>query len=145
MPRPHPIARPLSGAAHAGLAALLVLALLAASGCGGDSKPSYCGDRTNLENAVKDLPTAAKSGGTGGIQSQLQTIETDANKLVDAAKSDFPSETKTLTSTIDQLKTTVQSAGSNPSGSEVAALALNATAVVNAVKGFTSATKSACD
>lgn len=143
---PHDLRLPAHRAlVRAGLAALLALSLLAAAGCGGDDKPSYCSDRTNLENAVKDLPSAAKSGGTSGLQTQLNTIETDANDLISAAKDDFPSETSTLKSTIDQMKTSVEGLGSNPTASQLAPLVLNATAVVNAVKSFTDATQSACD
>lgn len=128
------------------IAALLLAGalLVAATGCGSDKKPSYCSDRTNLENAVKDLPNAAKSGGTSGLQTQLQSIETDANTLIDSAKSDFPSETSTLKTTIDQMKTAVDGLGSSPSASQLTALVLDASAVVNAVKSFSSATKSAC-
>lgn len=140
-----PTDRPLRRPARAGLAALLALSLLAAAGCGGDDKPSYCSDRTNLENAVKDLPSAAKSGGTSGLQSQFKTIESDANTLIDSAKGDFPSETSTLKTTIAQMQSSIESAGSSPSGTQIAGLVLNANAVVNAVKGFTDATQSACD
>lgn len=139
------IHRPLRRPARAGLAALLALSLLAVAGCGGDDKPSYCSDRTNLENSVKGLTDAAKSGGTSGLQTQLKTIETDANDLISSAKDDFPSETSTLQTTIDQMKTSVEGLGSNPSAAQLAPLVLNASAVVNAVKSFTDATKSACD
>lgn len=140
-PTDHPLRRP----ARAGVAALLALSLLAAAGCGGDDKPSYCSNRTDLENSVKGLTDAAKTGGTSGLKTQLQTIETDANDLISSAKDDFPSETSTLQTTIDQMKTSVDGLGSNPSASQLAPLVLNATAVVNAVKSFTDATQSACD
>lgn len=121
-----------------------LVALIVATGCG-DSKPAYCSDRSKLENAVKDLPDAAKAGGTGGIQSQLTTIESEANATIDSAKDDFPTETSTLKTTVDQLKTTVEGLPPDPSAADLAAVAVNATAVVNAVKGFTSATKSKCE
>jgi hypothetical protein len=122
-----------------------VLALVAATGCGGSSKPAYCSDRSNLEQAVKDLPSSITSGGASGLQSQVTTIESDATALADAAKSDFPSETSAMKSSIESLKTEVQGLPSNPSTSDLAAIALDATAAVNAVKAFTSATKSKCD
>jgi len=126
------------------LVALTVIALIAATGCG-NSKPAYCSDRDKLENTVKDLPSAAKTGGTGGIQSQLTAIESEATATIESAKDDFPTETSTLKTTIDQLKTTVEGLPPTPSAADLAAVALNATAVVNAVKGFTSATKSKCE
>ncbi len=126
----------------ASLATVTVIVLVGATGCG---KPGYCSDRSNLENSVKDLPNAVKTGGTSGLQSQVATIESDANAVIESAKSDFPTETNTLTTTVAQLKTAVQGLPSNPSASDLAPVALDATAVVNAVKTFTSATKSDCD
>jgi len=132
------------GASTVSLVALAVVALLAVTGCG-SSKPKYCADRSKLESAVKDLPNAAKTGGTGGLQAQLTTIQSDATAAIDAAKSDFPTETSTLKTNLDQLTTAVQGLPASPSAADVAAIALDATAVVNAVKGFTSATKSKCE
>ena len=40
----------------------VAVALVAITGCGGSSKPAYCSDRSNLENSVKGLTSAASSG-----------------------------------------------------------------------------------
>jgi len=96
-------------------------------------------------STVKDLPNAAKTGGTGGLQAQLTTIESASTAAIDAAKSDFPTETSALKTTVDQLKTAVEGLPASPSAADLAPVALDATAVVNAVKGFTSATKSTCE
>jgi len=137
---------------HAGRAATRVslalvagVALAAAAGCGSSSKPAYCKDRTNLENSIKNLPSAASSSGLSGLQSQLTTIQSDATAAVDAAKTDFPSETSALKSSVDTLSSAVKALPSNPSTTQIAAVALDAANVVSAVKGFTSATKSKCD
>lgn len=129
----------------AALPAVLALALAGAAGCGGDDKPDYCSKRSALEASVKDLPSTVKSGGTGGLQTQLQTVESDANAMIDSAKSDFPSETSALESNIQQLKSTVDGLSSSPSATQVAAVAVDARAVVTAAKSLTDATKSACD
>ncbi len=126
------------------LVAFTVLALVAATGCGSDSKPAYCTDRSNLEQSVKDLPGAVTSG-VSGLQAQVTKVEGDANTLVDAAKSDFPTETDALKSSVASLKTAVQGLPSSPSAADLAPIALDAKAVVSAVSGFTSATKSKCD
>jgi len=127
------------------LLTVTVVALVAATGCGSsNSKPAYCSDRSNLEQAVKDLPSSVTSSGASGLQAQVTTIEDDATALAAAAKSDFPSETSAMKSSIDSLKTAVQGLPSNPSASDLAPIALDATAAVNAVKGFASATKSKC-
>ena len=122
-----------------------VVALVAATGCGSDSKPAYCSDRSNLEQAVKDLPSSVTSSGASGLKAQVTQIQSDANAVVDGAKSDFPSETSALKSSVDALNTAVQGLPSSPSASDLAPVAVDAKAVVTAVNGFTSATKSKCD
>jgi hypothetical protein len=143
-PEARSLFRPRRIGAPVALAALTVITLFAATGCG-SSKPSYCADRSKLESSVKDLPNAAKTGGTGGLQSQLTAVESDATAVINAAQSDFPTETSTLKTTVDQLKTAVAGLPASPSATDLAPIALDATAVVNAVNGFTSATKSKCD
>ena len=132
-------------ATRVSLALVALVALAAAAGCGSSSKPAYCKDRTNLENSIKNLPSAASSTGLSGLQSQLTTIQSDATAAVDAAKTDFPSETSALKSSVDTLSSAVKALPSNPSTTQIAAVALDAANVVSAVKGFTSATKSKCD
>ena len=132
-------------ATRVSLALVALVALAAAAGCGSSSKPAYCKDRTNLENAIKNLPSTASSSGLSGLQSQLTTIQSDATAAVDAAKTDFPSETSALKSSVDTLSSAVKALPSNPSTTQIAAVELDAANVVSAVKGFTSATKSKCD
>ena len=84
------------------VAMVVAVALVALAGCG-SSKPAYCSDRTNLENSVKNLPSVTSSSGISGLQSQLKTIKSDATSLVNAAKSDFPSETSAVKSSVDTL------------------------------------------
>lgn len=117
---------------------------LGVAGCGGDSKPAYCADRAKLDSSVKDLPNALKTGGTGGLQAQLKTIQTDATAAISSAESDFPTETSAVKTNVEQLKTAVAGLPSSPSAAQVAAVAVNASAVVNAVKAYTNATKSTC-
>lgn len=143
--RLRPAGRPLRRPVRAALAALLALALAGAVGCGGDDEPSYCSKRSTLEQAAKGLPDAAKSGGTSGLQAQVEQVKSDANAMIDAAKSDFPSETSTLKTSVSQLETAIEGLPSDPSATQLAAIAIDATAVVNAVKDLTSATQSACD
>ena len=119
------------------------VALVAVAGCG-SSKPAYCTDRTNLENAVKNLPSVTSSSGISGLQSQLTTIQNDATTLVNAAKSDFPTETSAVKTSVDALQSAVKALPSSPSASQIAAIALDANNVVNSVKSFVDASKSKC-
>lgn len=128
---------------RASFATVAVVGVVALAGCG-DSKPAYCQDVTNLKDAVNELPGLAKSVNLSGLQAQAKTIRSDADTLVASAKSDFPSETDALSTSVDGLESSVKALSSSSSASEIAAVAVNASALVNAVKSFTSATDSKC-
>jgi len=121
-------------------------ALAAAAGCGGGSdKPGYCADRSQLESSIKDLTNIDPSQGLSGLETKLTTIQSDANALVASARSDFPSETSAIRSSVNALADDVRALPSSPSATQVAALAADASSVVSAVGDFVDATKSACD
>jgi hypothetical protein len=120
------------------VAALLVCAPVALSACGGSDKPGYCADRSQLESSIKDLASLSPSGGLSGLQSQLRT-------LVASARSDFPSETQAIDSSVNALAADVRALSGTPSASQIASLASDASSVVSAVRGFVDATKSKCD
>ena len=121
----------------------LVLAAAATAvglaGCG-SSKPAYCTDRTDLQNSVKGLTSA----GISGIKTQLTQIQSDASTLVNSAKSDFPSETGAITSSVDTLKSSVTALPSSPSATQVATVTRDAASVVSSVKSFVNASNSKC-
>jgi hypothetical protein len=125
------------------VAVLMAVGVIGLAGCG-SSKPSYCSNRTNLENSIKGLTSLNISSGISGLKSQLQKIESDAKALVNSAKSDFPSETSALTSSVDSMASAVKALPSNPSAGQIAAVATNAASVVSSVKSFTDATSSKC-
>lgn len=131
-------------ARRAELAALVLVAALAMSVASGCGKPSYCADLTTLQDSVKALPGQATSGGVSGLESQLKTVESDAKALTASAKSDFPDQTSAIESSIDQLKTSVTGLSEKPSTKQLAAIGINASAVVNSVQSFQAATKDAC-
>lgn len=123
-------------------AVLVIACALVASACG--SKPQYCTDLTTLQSAVKDLPSEATSGGVSGLQSQISTIQSDADALVSSAKADFPDQTDAVGSSVAQLSESLKGLGSSPSTKDITAIALNASAVVSSVKSFATATDSEC-
>jgi hypothetical protein len=125
------------------VAMLTVVALVAAAGCG-SSKPAYCSDRTNLENSIKNLPSVTSSSGISGLQTQAKTIESDATSLVNAAKSDFPSQTTAVKSSVDTLQSALKALPSSPSAAQIAALAADSASVVSSVNSFVDASKSKC-
>lgn len=124
--------------AFAAAASLVVLA-----GCG-SGKPSYCTDRTNLQNSVKGLTSLSASSGISGLQAQLKKIQTDAAALGGSAKSDFPSQTSAVTSSVHALEGAVRGLSSSTSAAQIATVAAAAKNVVSSVQSFTSATSSKC-
>jgi hypothetical protein len=128
------------------LLACATVVVLAVSACGGSSKPGYCSDRSNLEQAIKDVGNVkvAQSGGLSQLKSQLQKVETSANTLVSSAKSDFPTETGALSSSVSKLKSDVQGLPSSPSPQQLAATAADAKSVVTSFQNLKKATDSKC-
>jgi hypothetical protein len=122
------------------LIAIAAAAVVLIAACG-SSKPGYCGDVTTLENSVKSLNV---SSGLSSLQTQVQTIVSQAKKLPSSAKSDFPSETAAIKTSVDALQSDVQGLSSKPTAKQALTLAGNAASVVTAVKNFASASKSKC-
>jgi hypothetical protein len=133
---PVPVRRLIRALVVLGATAVLV----AAGGCG-SSKPSYCSDRDSLERSIQDLSI---SGGLSGLQTQLRTIQSKATALVDSARSDFPSETSAISSSVTSLASAVRALSSDPSASQLAVIASDASDAVTAVRGFVSASDSKC-
>jgi hypothetical protein len=137
-------------ARHGGRARVLLvcaaaIAVVALVGCG-SSKPAYCTDRANLENSIKGLTSLnlTSSGGISSLKAQLTQIQSDATALVNSAKSDFPTQTSAISSSVNALKNSVTTLASSPSAGQVATVTKDAASVVNSVKSFTDATSSQC-
>jgi hypothetical protein len=129
-----------------GQAAALALAATAAlaTGCG-SSKPAYCSAVANLESSIKSVPnTDVVTNGTAALKSTLQKVQSDAEAVVSAAKSDFPNETSALSSSVTTISTSIKQLPSSPAPAQVAQLAGQATAVITAAKDLKSATSSKC-
>jgi hypothetical protein len=63
---------------------------------------------------------------------------------VSAAKSDFPTQTNTVKSSVDTLVSAVKALPSSPSATQIATIAADARSVVDSVHSFTDASKSKC-
>ena len=125
------------------IAALCITALLLAA-CG-SSKPSYCSSVSSLEKSVESLKGVnVISGGTSGLKSALQKVENSAKSVVNSAKSDFPTETTAVSDSISALTTSVKQLSGTPSSGQIAQIATQAGATVNAVTNFVNSTKSKC-
>lgn len=63
--------------------------------------------------------------------------------MVSSAKSDFPSETGAITTSVDALKSSV-ALSSSPSAAPIATVTKDASNVVSSVKSFVDASNSKC-
>ena len=138
------------GRRHPAVTVLLALLIggTLLTGCGGSSssKPAYCDPVTKTENAVKSLPTVeeVRKNGVGTLKSALSTLEQNATKAVNQAKSDFSSQTTALKNSVDALSSTVKGLASAPSVQTLAQLPAEFSAVSTAAKNLRSAVSSKC-
>ena len=126
---------------------VLAAAVLVAAGCGGDDKPAYCSNVSDLQQSVDDLKNVQlkESGSLSTLQTAVQQVQSDADTVVSSAKEDFPDETSALKSSVSSLSTTIEELPSSPTAQQLAALAPEISSVVTAAKDLDSATSSACD
>jgi hypothetical protein len=125
--------------------AAVVPSATAIAACGGSSKPSYCSSVSTLESSIKALPsTNVIQNGVSALESAVSKVQTEAQTAVNDAKSDFPTETSALKSSVDTLSATVKKAVSSPSPATLVQLPAQVSAVVTAANNFQSATKSKC-
>ena len=76
---------------HMTVALVVSVALAVAAGCGGgSSKPAYCSDRSALESSVKGLTVPTSSSDISALKSQVATIQSDANALVQLGQVRLP-------------------------------------------------------
>jgi hypothetical protein len=123
-----------------------VLSVAVLAGCGGSDKPAFCGDVDTLRNSISQLTSVKiEAGVLDNVKTDLETVQADAQTAVDSAKTDFPSETSDLENAINTATQSIQDLPASPSGAEIAAVALNVSALANAAKAFEDATSSACN
>jgi hypothetical protein len=120
------------------------LAVVAVSACG--SSPQYCSDRDQLEKSVKALDDGQilEKGGVQRLRDRLRTVAADAKTVAASAKSDFGEQSEALESSVAALRTAVEAVPSSPSPQELAAVAAQTRAVVNATRSFVETTDSKC-
>lgn len=123
----------------------LVAGALPLSSCG-SSKPSYCAEEAELKKNVQALGEVnVVQGGTNAVTSALHKVESSAKGLVEAAKSEFPTQTQALDTSVSTLVGSVKELA-NPQTSTSAAGKIpgEVAALSTALTGFTSATSSKC-
>lgn len=124
-----------------GVCATAALVLVA---CGGSSKPSYCSKVNDLQQSVNDLANVkVVQGGTSGIKSAFDKVQSNATATIDALRSDFPNETSALSSSINSLTSSVQALSSSPA-TALTAIPGEVAAVGTATRNLVNATQSKC-
>jgi hypothetical protein len=135
----------LRGSIAALLAGLTVPALLVC-GCG-SSKPAYCVKSNELKSAVSALTHLDLSKeGIGGAEAAVRKVQSSAAGLVEAAKSEFPTQTETISTAAKEFGDSVKAA-SEPQkrSSAVSQIPAEIVALGSGVSEFVSATKSKCE
>lgn len=123
------------------LTPVAVAALAIALGACGSSKPGYCSQVSQLKKSVQNL---SSTSGVSDLKTRLEQIGHQASALVSSAKSDFPNETAALSNSVNALEATVKQLSSSPSGSQLTAVAGQASALVTSLKNLANATSSKC-
>jgi outer membrane murein-binding lipoprotein Lpp len=124
--------------------AVVVIAGVLTAGCGSSDKPSYCSATSDLQSDVNQVGKDITTANFSAVQSDIDTVKSQATTVVADAKSDFPSETDAVDSAVNDLVDSVNSLGASPSGSDLLSLGAQAATAVNAVKDLSSAVGSKC-
>ncbi len=124
----------------------LVLPALLTGGCG-SSKPTYCQKTTELKSAVSAITHLDLSKeGIAGAEAAVGKVQSSATGLVEAAKSEFPTQTEAISTAAKEFADSVKAA-SDPQkrGSAVSQIPAEIVALGSGVNEFVSATKSKCE
>lgn len=130
--------------AVAGAVALIAVAACGSSTTSSSSRPTYCSDRTKLQNSVKGLTSLNPTAGVSGLQTQVNKVKTSATSLANATKSDFPSQSSALNSSITALENSVRSLAGSPSAANIGIVTEDAGNVVTAARNLVNATNAKC-
>jgi hypothetical protein len=124
--------------------ALIAVGGVVSLGCG-SSKPEFCSKTDDLQQALSTMKSDVTSGNVSAIQPDVKTVRNDVETMVSSARSDFPSQTRALDSSVSKLTAAVEALPSSPSVSDVVRLAGDVGGVTTAVRDFKAATSSKCD
>lgn len=128
------------------LTTVTVLSAALLVGCGSSSKPAFCGDVNNLKDSISQLTSVKiEAGVLDTVRTDLENVQASAQTVVESARTDFPSETAALEDSISTASDSIKALPASPSGTQIAAVALEVSAVATALKSFEDATSSACN
>lgn len=131
---------------HAIIAILLLCTLLAASACGGDSKPKVCGARDDLKTSVDSLLSVNPvSDGTAEVRSRLTDVQDKTNELAKAAGDEFGDEVDAFKTSLAKVSTDVKGLTGSDKAGALSALSTDVPAVRTSYDALMDAVGSVCD
>jgi hypothetical protein len=132
---------------HSRLVAILLLCtLLAATACGGDSKPAVCGKRDDLKKSVDSLLSVNPvSDGTAEVRSRLTDVQDKTTELAKAAGDEFGPEVDAFKTSLAKVSTDVKGLTGSDKAGALSALSTDVPAVRTSYDALMDAVGSVCD
>ena len=126
---------------------VLLCVVLAATGCGGSSKPAVCSARDDLTKSVDTLiKTNPVSDGVSGVKANLAAVQDQTTAFAKAAGDQFGPQISAFKQSLAKVTSDVQAlTGSGDKASALGSLASDVTAVQTSWNELTDAVKTACD
>lgn len=94
------------------IAAVCSASAIALAACGSND-PGYCDQLAQLVRQINDIrDTNVIAEGTNALRSRVEAALTQTQKLADAARTDFPDETRDLDAAVTSVKTSLDDLGS---------------------------------
>ncbi len=117
---------------------------LLVTGCG-NSTPAYCTDADKLKSSLQQMGKVDISkNGLSSLQTAVTSVESNANALVQEARSAFAPQTKALQDSLSGLKSAVESVASQPSVAALQSVKSSLTKVQSSASALESAVSSKC-
>ncbi|HET6172776.1 MAG TPA: hypothetical protein VFD90_09225 [Gaiellales bacterium] len=126
--------------------AFLLCVVLAASGCGGSSKPAVCKKRDDLKSSVNNLiDVNPVSDGVSEVETRLSDVQQKTRDLAAAAGDQFKPEVAALQQSTAKVASDVKALGGSDKASALGALGSDLPAVRTSLDELLTAVGSVCD
>jgi len=124
---------------------VLLCTALAASGCGGSSKPDVCSKRDDLKKSVDSLLSVNPvSDGTAEVRSRLADVQSSATELAKGAGDQFAPQIDAFKSSTTKVANDVKALGGSDKAGALSDLQTDVPAVQKSYNELMDAVKSVC-
>jgi hypothetical protein len=128
------------------VAIALVCTVLAASGCGGSSKPAVCGKRDDLKKSVDNLLNVNPvSDGLTEVRSRLSDVQAKTAALASAAGDQFTPQVDALKASTAKVASDVKALSGSDKAGAISDLSTDVPAVRTSYDALLDAVGSVCD